>query len=129
MTRLGQRFFAAATAGTRSSGPIFHRHVCCPLFRRLDPSNTAFGFSRGTVMHLRLLRWAVAPAGLALVLLAGQTSFTRAQTTTGTTGMTAMSVDAAINAAFEKYRGLQEGKNADYIPALAKVNPNLYGIA
>ena len=34
-------------------------------------------------MHLRLLRWAVAPAGLALFLLAGQTSFTRAQTTTG----------------------------------------------
>ena len=54
-------------------------------------------------MHLRLLRWAVAPAGLALFLLAGQTSFTRAQTTTGTTGMdrgdngnrrTAMSCDA-----------------------------------
>ena len=80
-------------------------------------------------MHLRLLRWAVAPAGLALFLLAGQTSFTRAQTTTGTTGMTATSMDAAINAAYEKYRGLQEGKNADYIPALAKVNPNLYGIA
>ena len=80
-------------------------------------------------MHLRLLRWAVAPAGLALFLLAGQTSFTRAQTATATTGMTATSMDAAINAAYEKYRGLQEGKNADYIPALAKVNPNLYGIA
>src|SRR5580765_6683109 len=36
---------------------------------------------------------------------------------------------AAVNAAYEKYRALQEGKNADYIPALAKVDPNLFGIA
>jgi glutaminase len=35
----------------------------------------------------------------------------------------------AINDAFAKYKGLQEGKNADYIPALAKVDPNLFGIA
>ena len=28
-----------------------------------------------------------------------------------------------------KYRTLKEGKNADYIPALAKVDPNLFGIA
>ena len=28
-----------------------------------------------------------------------------------------------------KYQGLKEGKNADYIPALAKVDPNLFGIA
>ena len=36
---------------------------------------------------------------------------------------------AAVNAAFEKYKGLKEGKNADYIPALARVNPDLFGIA
>jgi glutaminase len=35
----------------------------------------------------------------------------------------------AIDAAYAKYKGLQEGKNADYIPALAKVDPNLFGIA
>jgi len=38
-------------------------------------------------------------------------------------------VDTAMKAAYEKYKGLQEGKNADYIPALAKVDPNIYGIA
>ena len=38
-------------------------------------------------------------------------------------------VEAALNAAFTKYKGLQEGANADYIPALAKVDPNIYGIA
>src|SRR4026207_2141923 len=35
----------------------------------------------------------------------------------------------AIDAAYSKYRTLKEGKNADYIPALAKVDPNLFGIA
>jgi glutaminase len=38
-------------------------------------------------------------------------------------------VDAAMKAAHDKYKGLQEGKNADYIPALAKVDSNIYGIA
>ena len=36
---------------------------------------------------------------------------------------------SVVNAAFAKYKDLKEGKNADYIPALAKVNPALYGIA
>jgi glutaminase len=35
----------------------------------------------------------------------------------------------AVDAAFAKYKDLKEGKNADYIPALAKVDPNLFGIA
>jgi len=38
-------------------------------------------------------------------------------------------IQAALDAAYAKYKTLQEGKNADYIPALAKVDPNLYGIA
>jgi glutaminase len=36
---------------------------------------------------------------------------------------------SAVNAAFARYQNLHEGKNADYIPALAKVDPNLFGIA
>jgi glutaminase len=39
------------------------------------------------------------------------------------------SIQTAVNSAFTKYQNLQEGKNADYIPALAKVDPNLFGIA
>jgi glutaminase len=35
----------------------------------------------------------------------------------------------AVNNAFNQFKGLKEGKNADYIPALAKVDPNLFGIA
>jgi len=38
-------------------------------------------------------------------------------------------VQPAVNAAFTRYQNLHEGKNADYIPALAKVDPNLFGIA
>src|SRR5687767_9251821 len=38
-------------------------------------------------------------------------------------------IRTAVNAAYEKYRNLKEGKNADYIPALAKVDPALFGIA
>jgi glutaminase len=38
-------------------------------------------------------------------------------------------VDAALAAAHAKYQSLQEGKNADYIPALARVPSNLFGIA
>jgi glutaminase len=40
-----------------------------------------------------------------------------------------VAVEAALKAAHAKYQGLQEGKNADYIPALAKVPSNLFGIA
>jgi glutaminase len=35
----------------------------------------------------------------------------------------------AVDNAYQQFRNLKEGKNADYIPALAKVDPNLFGIA
>jgi len=38
-------------------------------------------------------------------------------------------IQAALDAAYAKYRDLQEGANADYIPALAKVDSKIYGIA
>jgi len=38
-------------------------------------------------------------------------------------------IQQAVDAAYAKYRTLREGKNADYIPALAKVDPDLFGIA
>src|SRR5580765_853795 len=34
-----------------------------------------------------------------------------------------------VDSAFNQFKALKEGKNADYIPALAKVDPNLFGIA
>jgi len=44
-------------------------------------------------------------------------------------GLAEADVNAALQAAYAKYKDLQEGKNADYIPALAKVDSNIYGIA
>ena len=38
-------------------------------------------------------------------------------------------IQAAVDAAYAKYKDLKEGANADYIPALAKVDPKIYGIA
>src|SRR4029450_9677825 len=38
-------------------------------------------------------------------------------------------IQKAVDAAYAKYRTLKEGANADYIPALAKVDSNIYGIA
>ena len=38
-------------------------------------------------------------------------------------------VQKAVDAAFAKYKDLKEGKNADYIPALAAVDSKLFGIA
>ena len=38
-------------------------------------------------------------------------------------------IQKAVDAAYAQFKALKEGKNADYIPALAKVDPNLFGIA
>ena len=38
-------------------------------------------------------------------------------------------IQAALDAAYAKYKNIEEGANADYIPALAKVDSNIYGIA
>jgi glutaminase len=38
-------------------------------------------------------------------------------------------ITKAVNDAYAKYKDLKEGANADYIPALAKVDPKLFGIA
>jgi len=58
---------------------------------------------------------------VALALLAGLAPVARAQTPA--------EIQAALDSAHAKYLSLKEGKNADYIPALAKVDSNIYGIA
>ena len=66
-----------------------------------------------------------APVGamalLAATMLAGAAHTAAAQTPAD--------YQRAVDAAYAQFRNLQEGKNADYIPALAKVDPNIYGIA
>jgi glutaminase len=66
-------------------------------------------------------RWSVASVLGAVALLAVASSALVAQT--------AADYQRAVNTAYERFRNDHEGKNADYIPALAKVDSNLFGIA
>jgi len=68
----------------------------------------------------RMLRHArlVWPAGLAAILVVACLPL-------GAQG----DMQQVVNVAYNKYKTLKEGKNADYIPALAKVDPNLFGVA
>jgi glutaminase len=43
--------------------------------------------------------------------------------------MSAASIQAALDSAYAQFKDLKEGANADYIPALAKVDSNIFGIA
>jgi glutaminase len=66
------------------------------------------------------LRRTIAAATAAVSLLALSTS---------ASAQTAAEIEAALKAAYSRYQNLKEGKNADYIPALAKVDSNIFGIA
>src|SRR4051812_43784518 len=61
------------------------------------------------------------------VVLAATTAL--ALTAAGVSIQAQANVQNTVNAAYAKFKDLKEGKNADYIPALAKVDPNLFGIA
>jgi len=37
--------------------------------------------------------------------------------------------EEVVDAAYARFKNLTEGKNADYTPALAEADPNLFGIA
>jgi glutaminase len=68
-------------------------------------------------------------ARFSVTIIAVLAMFTLGVTGAAAADLSPKAINAALDAAYEKYRGLQEGKNADYIPALAKVDPDLYGIA
>jgi len=69
----------------------------------------------------RTVREALRLPAATLVVLGLLSPLTQAQTPA--------EIQAALDAALAKYSTLKEGKNADYIPALAKVDSNIYGIA
>jgi glutaminase len=43
--------------------------------------------------------------------------------------LSAATIQGALDEAYTQFKDLKEGANADYIPALAKVDPSIYGIA
>jgi glutaminase len=62
-------------------------------------------------------------------ILAGGSLLALLALTVSTGAQTPSEIQQAVDAAYAKFRTLKEGKNADYIPALAKVDPNLFGIS
>ena len=63
------------------------------------------------------------------VLLGGAIGLIVMAASAGMFAQTGGDPQKAVDAAYAQFRNLKEGKNADYIPALAKVDPNLFGIA
>ncbi len=64
-----------------------------------------------------------------VIMIAGGSVAVGQQQAGGRANGNGAQIDAAMKSAFNRYKGLEEGANADYIPALAKVDPNLFGIA
>jgi glutaminase len=56
------------------------------------------------------------------------TSFVYTQKSNKVQEISPQDYQAAISQAYEKFKDLQEGKNADYIKELANVDPNIFGI-
>jgi len=62
-------------------------------------------------------------------MLASATSiYAQASAKVSPVAPTAQQVQAVVNQAYEKFKSNTEGKNADYIPELGKVDPKLYGV-
>lgn len=68
-------------------------------------------------------------AALAMSVLATGVALGQQQGGGRSNGVQSQAIDKAMKTAFDRYKGLKEGANADYIPALAKVDSNLFGIA
>jgi glutaminase len=64
---------------------------------------------------------------MAVLALLSTPALARAQQ--AATSLSPATIQAALDSAYAQFKDLHEGKNADYIPALAKVDSNIYGIA
>src|SRR5215813_9365339 len=65
----------------------------------------------------------------AMIIAVAWTPVLAAKKTTTVKAAPSGSYQAAIEQAYGKFKDLQEGKNADYIPALAEVDSKIFGIA
>jgi glutaminase len=73
--------------------------------------------------HISILAAAVAAMALSTI-----TTPALARKATTADALSPASIQAALDSAYAQFKDLKEGKNADYIPALAEVDPNIYGI-
>ena len=67
-------------------------------------------------------------AALAAMVIATAPTPALARKATAADALSPASVQAALDSAYAQFKDLKEGANADYIPALAKVDSNIFGI-
>jgi glutaminase len=81
-----------------------------------------------TMIRVRTLSFIIAAvAPITLMLLTEHDALGKGPLPTDQLSET--NIQEALDAAYTQFKDLKEGANADYIPALAKVDPNIYGIA
>jgi len=73
--------------------------------------------------------WRTLGAAVLILAVACGPAFAQNKSTKTSSTAATTSYQNALNAAYAKFKDLKEGKNADYIPALAEVDPNIFGIA
>jgi glutaminase len=78
---------------------------------------------------MRINHFAALAAAVAAVALSTVVTPALARTATRADALSPATIQAALDSAYAQFKDLKEGKNADYIPALAEVDPNIYGIA
>ncbi len=67
-------------------------------------------------------------AMLMAIVMAAISTPALARKTAGADALSSASIQAALDSAYAQFKDLKEGANADYIPALAKVDSNIFGI-
>ena len=77
---------------------------------------------------MQSFRQRIINTSLALTLSAGCIFAQTAGAREAADALEPASIEPALQAAYEKYKGLEEGANADYIPVLAAVDPHIFGI-
>src|SRR5262245_2472147 len=88
--------------------------------------NSSFDWSRGCRQAAMI---AAATCTFLAVGMTGPASAQKSSKKAAPAAAPAAPYQDAVNAAYAKFKDTHEGKNADYIPALAEVDPNIYGIA
>ncbi len=77
---------------------------------------------------MRINHFAALAAAVTAVALSTVVTPALARTAAKADSLSPASIQAALDSAYAQFKDLKEGKNADYIPALAEVDPNIYGI-
>jgi glutaminase len=86
-------------------------------------------FRRGLRCNVAITTLAIALVSSGVTQVAQAQAAAKAAPQRSPVAPTREQVQAAVNEAYEKFKTDTEGKNADYIPELAKVDPKLFGIA